>query len=278
MVIKKIVLFFPYGYGFNTRAKTQIHKVAFLFFIMIPCIINILFMNSFHINYIIFFLSFTGMYMVYEIGYIYNDTYTVSKEKSPTRWLKTEEQEKITKRFYPILISFRVLYVCLILFILTRLKANNVFLYMILLGILNLFFSFHNFFRGKINILTDGVINMLKYLSPMIIFVTKYSDYRFFIYLFFETAFPRMVEYAIGNGYAFSKWKKIGTDFRRVIYYLLLLCTAGVMYAINREHIWFLFGVIYMLIYRLLCMIIGRNDKIKFLRGMNGDRKSVTKV
>jgi len=272
MCKKEAILFLPYVYGFNTRAKTIVHKVAFLLYIVIPCIMNILFMNSFEVDIILFILSFTGMYLVYEIGYIYNDVYTTQKEINPTHWLKTKEMENYTQDKFPLLISFRVLFLTAVYVFMIIRGANNIVAYGISLSFLYLFFSLHNYFRGAINLVTDGFLNLFKYLTPLVVFATKGIDVLFFVYLFFEVPFARMLGYAIGKKYAFHRLKNIDVDIRRIIYYLVLTFIAGILFIANHIHVWFLYGVVYMLVYRVLCLILSRIESINKIRWKNEDQ------
>lgn len=276
MNIHNAMLFLPFAYGFNTRAKTKIHKIAFIFFILGPCLLNALFMTSFAIDLVAFLGAFCGMYMVYEIGYIYNDIYTTQKEEFPTKWLKTRDMESFVQANYPLLISVRVLYVSLLIFVLLK-TAQNTHYYIISLGILYFSFSLHNYYRNSLNIATDCLLNLFKYISPMIILINNIADCRFLFYLSLETVVPRTFEFAVGNNYAFKKMKAIDTDVRRVIYYFILSAIAGGLAIYRYDNIWFLYGSFYMLLYRISCLFIGKNDSIKKLRKENGDRNGYIK-
>lgn len=272
MCKKEAILFLPYAYGFNTRAKTILHKISFLLYIIAPCFINIMFMKSFEVNFVLFVLAFTGMYLVYEVGYIYNDIYTTQKEKNPTHWLKTEEMEYYAKDKFPLLISFRVVYLTAVCLAMSMIGSNNITLYIVGLTFLYLSFSLHNYFRGPINIVTDGFLNLFKYLTPMVIFSEINTDILFYVYLFFEVPFARMIGYVIGKKYALHRLANINVDIRRVIYYLILTFVAGILFVVDHIHIWFLYGAVYMLVYRVLCLILSRRENINKVRWKNEDR------
>lgn len=269
---REAILFFPFAYGFNTRAKTIIHKVAFLLYIIGPIFMNVLFMRAFKIKCSLFMLAFSGMYIVYEIGYIYNDIYTTKKEVNPTRWLKTEQMEKYAEDHYPLLVSIRVIYLTIIIWFVLESGGDNVLFYATSLVLLYFTFSFHNFFRGPINALTDGILNLLKYLSPLIIFAVEKSDLRFFLYLFLEVPLARMLGYVIGKKYALFRLAKINVDIRRVFYYFILTVIAAVMSFFDKNHIWFLYGSLYMILYRILCLFLSKQESINNTRWKNEDR------
>lgn len=269
-----LILFLPYAYGFNTRAKTIIHRISFLLYIIAPCLMNIIFMRSFDVDYGLFVLAFSGMYIVYEIGYIYNDVYTTKRENNPTRWIKTDELERYVEEKYPLLISSRIIYLTSICVSMSLVWNCNIRVYIICLALLYLFFSLHNYFRGFVNVFTDGLLNLFKYLTPLIAFAATYSDVRFFVYLLFEVPVARMIGYVIGKNYAFHGLAGINVDVRRVLYYFILTTVAGIMCIVNYSHIWFLYGVIYMLIYRIFCLILSKREGIRNTRWKNGDRNA----
>ena len=83
-----------------------------------------------------------------------------------------------------------------------------------------------------------------------------------------------MIGYVIGKNYAFHGLAGINVDVRRVLYYFILTTVAGIMCIVNYSHIWFLYGVIYMLIYRIFCLILSKREGIRNTRWKNGDRNA----
>lgn len=267
------VLFLPYGYGFNTRAKTSVHKISLAAIFFVPVLINTRLMAGESFNLLTFIIVFTINYTVYEIGYIYNDIYTAKRELNPTKWIKTQKMEKFADKKFPLLVSIRVFYIAVgILYLLAR-ELSNLRIFILLLAMLDISFAFHNSFRGKANILTDGALNLLKYISPMVIFVKGNADYRYMIFLYFETAFVRTVEFGIGNRYILPRLWKYDVDKRRLCYYSILFIVAVLCAVADETFLGFAVGAGYMFLYRTLCVMAMKFGKVENVRKQNGSRE-----
>lgn len=128
-------------------------------------------------------------------------------------------------------------------------------------------FSFHNFFRGKKNIITDGALILLKYLISLVIFTNSFADYKYykyFIFLYLESALVRTIEFGVGNKYIlFCLWK-YDVDKRRIFYfyYTLLLATALLSAFINKSFWGLAVGVAYLLCCRVICALAMKSRKV----------------
>lgn len=263
-------LFLPYMYGFSSRAKSKVHKISFFLLIVIPIYLNIFFVSGGNVNNLAFVIAFTMMYLVYEIGYIYNDVFTAAKEKKPTQWLTTEKLSFV-KNNYMILISSRILMVLILSIILHCIHSKNNNIFIGLLVLLYFDFSMHNFFRGWMNVITDGILQILKYGSTMVLFLTGQELLRAFIFIYVEIALVRTVEFGIGKGYMLKALRKVDTDTLRVIYYTVISLIAIGISFFNSKCVPLLFGTIYFWGFRLLCKILNCNKKIEENRKLNGN-------
>lgn len=271
--MKPYYLLIPYFYGFNTRAKTTVHRISFLLFIFAPIFIAAYFMTCGEIDILLFILSFSAMYVVYEIGYIYNDVYTTKKEKKPTRWLKTENQEAFTQDFFPFLISVRVVYAAILIVAINHLGGLNSEAFIICLALLDFSFSGHNYFRNKVNIITDFAVNIFKYSIPLIPFVTSINQFPYILWIIVEIPLARGSEFIIGHKYGLKHLQQIQTDIRRIIFYGILLLI-GMAISFFTKEVFYLILSGYLFTYRFLCYFATKIAFIKKMRVDNGDRKN----
>lgn len=262
------ILFLPYFYGFNTRARTNIHKLSFIFVVLVPILLNVYLMTSGLFEILDFILAFTVMYAVYEIGYIYNDAYTAKKEKKPTQWLK-DEYIAFVDDTYPLLIAARVMVILIGLFFLSYRQLYNFKGYVIMMGMLYMAFAFHNYYRGKINIITDGCLQIAKYCSILILFLNLQEVYVYLLYIYLEIGLVRTVEFGIGKKYIFPFLQIIKVDNLRVVYYFVLTVIAGVLSVTYKSSFHLFIGSLYMFCFRLVCLLLGKNKKISDNRMSN---------
>lgn len=251
----------PYIYATSTRAKTLFYKVSIILFVFIPSYIVTFYLgvkqDFFNIKYL---LAFTMMYCVYEIGYIYNDIYTTKYEDTPTYRLTNIEQKKIEK-LYILLISFRVIYICIFAWILKSLKAMNLSIFLSSLVLLYLFYSFHNYFRGNWNMITMFLIVSLKYISVPLLFIEKSKWGIMIIVLVLLVPFLRMIEY--GNKLSYKLFKLKNYDIFRIIYYGILTIFSTLLYYKSNMFKVFVIISMYFLLMRIGTFMIIKITKSK---------------
>ena len=235
---------------------------------MAPIAINVYLMTEGTAHWLAFALAFSAEYAVYEIGYIYNDTYTAGKEASPTKWVPPEYKDYV-KNDYPILIASRVFFIGVAFNLLCMLRASNVGLFGFLMAALYCDFTAHNYFRNAANVFTDGILQLLKYCSPMVLFLRQTTDLRFFVYIVLQIALVRALEFAIGKKYFFKKLQVYSIDFLRVIYYLGILAVAAAICVVSGSAMEMLPGTLFLLGYRVFCMILSKSKKISDERNTN---------
>lgn len=261
--MKNIILFFPYQYGFHTRAKSKMHKVSFLFLIFFPIAMNAMMINEKTLDVVFvcrLLLFFSAMYMVYEIGYIGNDVFTPKLEKKTTRWLD-KGRIKYVQKNYKKLIAIRIIWVALIICILEILHTEKIIHFILTLICLTASFHIHNSIRGRLNVLTDFLLNFFKYTSCLLPFsadAKKLTNFVFFSII--EIVLVRTLEFGIERHYILTFLKGFDYDKNRVKYYSLLTVGAGVFSVMNADFRPLFCVSLYLFLYRLFCLILVRKS------------------
>lgn len=264
----KWLLFLPFGYGFNTRAKTPVHRLSFLALILAPIVLNVSLMTRMQFDLVIFVLAFLAMYVTYEVGYIFNDVYTANKEKKPTQWLDDDKVAYVHDKF-PLLVAMRGLYVSVILVVLYIYKIPNYELFIIGLALMTVAFSFHNYFRGKQNVFTDGALQFFKYTIVLLPFGAGMNLALYVLFIYFEIAFERTLEFAIGKKHFLKVLQKYNIDNLRIVYYIILFILSMILIAMNKEIISLAIGTFYLLLYRVFCKLLTLNKSVRIVRKSN---------
>jgi hypothetical protein len=261
----------PYVYGFTTRANTIFYKISFLLVVVLPILLSIILLNT-DITYITlrFLLAFTAMYIVYEIGYIFNDTYTVRFEKNPTHRLNKEERYKV-ERLANLLISVRIFLVIICILLLNYLEIKNLSLFVVMLGLLGVSYAFHNYYRNKLNIITIFFVLVFKYISVPVLFVPISKYIYLSIILILMVPIIRTIEFASKEKYKIKLFNNFNLDIFRIWYYLFLTIVFIILSIINSQFIIALLLASYFLIFRIMSYTVLKSKnigkKIKKIRG-----------
>lgn len=246
--------FFPFGYGFNTRAKTLAYRLSFFVVTVLPSLYIALMIGGLNIQALIsYIVSFVAMYVVYEIGYIYNDVYTVGFEKSPTYRL-SEGDYKYVRKKYPLMISTRLGVVIASVCYFFYYNSRIVLTYILLLFLLYLIYSIHNYTRSKVTAFTMLGIVWLKYLIPIVSFMDKSNAFECVLLSLCIIPFPRFVEYGSKDYCHLFKLRQYGRF--RIIYYAVLLTCEVLGLIFTRKYIWHIPLIAVMLVYRCFTYII----------------------
>lgn len=260
----------PFYYGFSTRTKTLFYKISFIAIIVFPILIVCMFSNH-KLLYILprFILAFISMYCVYEIGYIFNDTYTVRFETNPTYRLHQKERLKV-ERWANLLIAIRIFIVIISCMGLFYLGVENFNYFTLMLGLLNVAYALHNFYRSKMNILTILLVLIFKYCAIPILFMPLNVYIYYFIGLMFSVPILRTIEFAAKPEYGIKLFSNFKYDRFRVYYYaffsVLLFLIRGYEYKII-NNIFILY--LYLLLFRTVCLLSIKTKIIKDARKYN---------
>jgi hypothetical protein len=255
---------FPFAYAFSTRNKTIFYKVSFFLVIVLPILIISLAGNNDNdimLNMLKFIAGFTALYCIYEIGYIFNDTYTVRFETNPTIRLSKKENDFV-ERSANFLISIRVFYVFILLLLLNYLGVSNLALFAVMLGLLDVSYAIHNYFRNRVNIISIFFVVVFKYISVPILFMPLDTFYYYAFILILLVPVLRTIEFAAKDKYKIKLFYTFNFDRFRIWYYLVLTIFFTVLSIIDYKFLIGLFLSFYFLVFRFAGYFILRTNKI----------------
>lgn len=181
--MSRLIFWIPFLYSFSTRMDNSI--IGLLNWVsqyLLPlCLIIFLFANFF--NLAPFLLVLTLLYMLYEIGYIQNDTETIKTEKNPTLRLNKallDYYEKNKRYIYIFRIAFSILLSVL---------ATTLFEYTIdavyLSWAIPVVYFIYNRIRGYLTYIVHFLLLMLRYIIPLLPFIDASLPMIIFIALLY---------------------------------------------------------------------------------------------
>lgn len=262
-IMKQNILVFPFQYMFHSRGRLWMNRLSFVAMILIPILFNIGMMCEWKFSLLEFILGVISLFSVYEIGYIYNDIYTTTREVNGRQWLDNEHLQE-TKKKYPIYIAARVLYISLSIFILYLLKCQNLHWFVLCLGFLYVTYTAHNYIRGPLNTITFMMLYILKYSMIFILFTDSLMEFAAYAtFLFWEIVLERTVAYGNKKNYIFKNLKAFNSDKNRLKHCFIILITSGFMTILNPFFKPFLFGTLYVFSYRTICYLLSHFDRFK---------------
>lgn len=209
------VYLIPFSYGWATRAKTTLDRLSFFIIWIIP--VWFVCGAPFSLRFVV---GVIAEYSLYEIGYLFNDYFTVKKEPDPNLRLPWEKREKIGKHLIPI-IAARIAVVILSLI---YLKAQ---FFTAALAFIGVAFALHNSIRSNWNILTYFLLCFGKYLALPALFVPGMLGEACLV-LVLSFVLPRTIEHASKPKYRVSFLKSLEPHKFRAVYALLLASAAAV--------------------------------------------------
>lgn len=223
-----IFFYLPFLYFIHTRLRTVTKVLSWAIIYILPVI---------YFQYLAGYCTFSwqqgllgmvgigGVYDLYEWGYIRNDTETIKKEVAPTLRLTPREQVYY-ERNKAYILGFRFalqgLLGILLFFWVNRMAWG---LYEMAVWMIGGVFALYNRVRSRLSILLYFVLIVLRYISPLLLFLPfEKQDILFFLILIFP--FNKTVEFASKPKYGF-KWlidtvRSDLTRFRVVWYFFLL--------------------------------------------------------
>lgn len=268
---KNLIFYIPVTYLFYSRLKSAIERVSYLF--LFPGMVSVMNYLWFGVNYpnlhflLFFVLFFFAWYSIYEIGYLENDALAIQKEKNPTLRISKAKIDYIRTHFLKIFF-IRVIIAIISLSVLPLfILPNRVLLLLMCLIVTLFFFKMHNYFRGRINIITYFGLSFLKYYTFSVLFI----DDQYFLYaIYWALLFPlpRTIEHASKIKYNLNIVQSLvgNQDPFRAGYYLLLVIlgvSAVLLFQVEASFIIFLVGAGMFFLFRLLSLIIVKYTRIK---------------
>lgn len=227
--------YIPLRWTFATRYINIINIINIISFFLIdafPSFYIVMLLGDANLQTALYWLlAFFTMFCFYECGYIFNETMCVRYEKNPTIRIPEPYFSQIPKHLEN-LITIRLVIGTLGSWLLLSAYPGNWKLYILLVLLLMLVYSIHNFFRGKINILTMPLEVSLKYMIPISIFLPRNQLGIAFSAVILTIVFVRLIEYISKKGYIAGIHVTNNVDVFRIKYYLLI-GTLGVVLSIT---------------------------------------------
>lgn len=286
-------LFIPFAYTFASRLSRLSEKtswfIVYPILLAAPCyLVSGLPLSSY---IIVFVIAFGAWQSIYEIGYLYNDAFTTSKESKPTLRFPEPVLNSIREKF-SIIILVRVTLAAVLVYGLTVISKYyndtlSVELFVAAICLSQIAFFLHNRFRSRVNIFSYLLLSVVKYTAiPVLVF--SYSEpmlIGLFVLIF---PLPRTMEHAVKVKYGL-RWlkEKVVGEFEvfRVNYYLVLSSFYFVVLLASDgklQSIICLVTTLFMLAYRGMIWVmikLGRYKRSKFkVHDWSGKDDSVDKV
>ena len=252
----------PLLYTFETRYKSVINIVSFFIVNVLPSFYFATIYHSLDFNICVYyFMAFLAMHSIYECGYIFNDLITIRYENSPTRRINDFSSTVLLRHLQNLITLRCVLVICLTSIMFNKYGYNGYFT--ILLIILGLDYSLHNFIRNKFNILTMCVMVSLKYLIPCVMFL-KYENIFFDLtILFVSVPLIRTIEYAAKSRYKLDRLKIRNYEIFRVKYYFIANLFLWLWFYANEMDFQNLIIIFILLLFRIASLFAVKNKSIE---------------
>lgn len=258
-----LFLFFPFMYTFHTRLNSNVNKVAWFFTYLMP--VAILFFSIARLSnevvfddFIIFFISVSIVYSIYEFGYLENDTETIKRELNPTLRLSNSEL-KFSSEHKSSIIFFRG---ALIFFLTCTLAyqsipVEKIYYFYFSQLLLYLIFRVYNRVRSRVNLLLQFLLSTLRYFSPLLLVMPMANLADAFVFVF---VFPvlNIIEWTTKERFMFSLMYplKERIPLVRVIYYFIVFLSGAFFFESNYFNLTFKTVILYFLFYRIISYVV----------------------
>jgi hypothetical protein len=197
-----------------------------------------------------YFIGFTGMYAIYEIGYIINDAYTTYYEKDPTLHIESKELSFLREKLlFIITVKLITTFMCCVILYLMR--FHNIVYFIISLFFLFIFYLLHNSIRSDLNVLTFFLINLFKYLSVILIFFPSFIEFKIIVLISFLIPIPRSLAYT-SKERIHLKYKVKDIDVCQIIYYSILTVIVGIISLFGYIKLYWVIMYGYFFLFRIL--------------------------
>lgn len=224
--MKLIKEFFPIVYSFKTRIVSKSTKISYLYNYIIPNLLLIYLFDSLILRqeiWLVLCLLISSI-LNYEIGYIWNDAYTVEFEENPTIRLSKDLNNKLKRQFIKMVYN-RILIITLLIcyaYYFRNIKNYNLDYFLLCLVLTQVVYSYHNYYRGRENIVTMFFLMLLKYISIPLFFLKDFNDIKVLLLFILTLPFVRTLLYTTHERCKITLINRNFKDFFRVKYFTML--------------------------------------------------------
>lgn len=252
------MFFTPFLYAFHTRMGKGIKALLkWLFEYVIPTFLLALVASKWDFNgWYVYLIMLVLTYSLYEIGYLYNDAYTIKREDHPTRRLNEQELAFFYKHEW-LIMAFRLLLSSFLSVYLLMMYDYSSSAWLSIGAAWSILFvyGFFNRIRSHVSFLLHALLLLLRYSVPWMLFALDAMPILL-VFVFFLYPLPNMMENLARNKYgityAFTKLYMPHYERRyqfRVWYYLVLITAMLLLQFIGLISISYLLLAAYFFVY-----------------------------
>lgn len=172
--------FLPFYYFFKTRVSSVTKGISWAIIYLLPIMV-LSFINLGTDSFVFCLIYITGIYVVYEIGYIWNDTETIKNEENPTLRLDSNQlafYQEHKKKIY----TFRLLLAAVIAYLFSMYHQGYSIFLLVNMVLIILTYIYYNSIRSNINLLLHAVLVSLRCSFIFIPFGLKYFIISFLLF------------------------------------------------------------------------------------------------
>ncbi len=168
MMNEYLLYYIPFLYFYKTRLKSFLKFISWMCIYVFPIFLFVVFFQKNTFNpedIIIILLSMILVYVLYEIGYIFNDTETIRKEVNPTLRLNKKQFDF----YYANKVTIYIFRFVIALSLSVELAFLEIPLFNSLLPwAIVLVYMLYNYFRSRVNLLLHFILVTLRYSLPIL--------------------------------------------------------------------------------------------------------------
>lgn len=236
--------YIPFLYFIKTRAKQKKQIISWLLIYILPLTLIAIFYNHTYNLFIYLPAAFILVYSLYELGYIYNDVFTIKREKKPTLRLLPVQIHYIENNLSKI-VTARLLISAIMISLLIYSGANYLYITCLSFSIL-LTYTIYNSIRNRFNLLLHFILVNLRYTAIVAPFLTIYEC--IIVILLFP--FLNLLERSSEDRFNFTLMKKFFISNKKEGRYIYYLITTAIIF-ITYGNSYLLYISIYYFMYRL---------------------------
>ena len=259
---RNIIFFIPLWYTYTTRLKTISKAISLVIIYFIPeCVLFYFQQPEMPLSRLLLLSVFAilGVYTVYEIGYIQNDTETIKLEKHPTRRLSAQQLEFYGQYRVSIYV-IRIMLACIFSFALYFLtEQQGIFCYSLGLIAILAVYQGYNHKRGYIITLFYFLLVSLRYVVPLMLFSDALTTPLIVLALLIFPI-PQTTMFRYFRKYILKLNPKRLVGYRVVIY--AVLCVVGIgLFLVNFFPMSYVCLIAYMFFYRIILFLFSSNPR-----------------